>query len=144
MIDVIHRIDRPFAVGVIEIYGDPNMGWWEWRMLERGAVIHDTKEAGYGSPGIALRDALNHDEPPPGDNRAALEGLAAGLSNLALHYCRMAAHHEIKAKPVPPSALDEVASSIRLMRLHLLDAVSHGHGMAQQVARVALVGGHAN
>lgn len=61
---MVYRIDRPFADGVIEVYGEPDMGWYEWRIIERGTVIHDTREMGYGSPGIALRDALNHDEPP--------------------------------------------------------------------------------
>lgn len=82
--EVIHRIDRAYAEGVIEVYGEPDMGWYEWRILERGAVIHDTRDAGYGSPAIALRDALNHDEPPQAaspKNRAldALVNLANSL-----------------------------------------------------------------
>ena len=63
-IEVIHRIDRPFSDGTIEVYGEPDMGWYEWRILERGEVLHDTRAAGYGSASLALRDALNHDEPP--------------------------------------------------------------------------------
>lgn len=68
-IETIHRIDRPFADGTIEVYGEPDMGWYEWRIVERGAVIQDTGRHGqtgiqYGSAGIALRDALSYDEPP--------------------------------------------------------------------------------
>lgn len=68
-VEVIHRIERPFADGVIEVYGEPDMGWYEWRILDgKGRALHDTGNYGrfgmqYGSPGIALRDALNHDEP---------------------------------------------------------------------------------
>ncbi|MEQ5770043.1 hypothetical protein NFH98_20950 [Halomonas sp. H33-56] len=70
-IDIIYRIDRPCAQGTIEIYGDPDMGWYEARTLENGEVIRDTGRQGsfgmqYGSAAIALRDALNHDEPPQG------------------------------------------------------------------------------
>ncbi|MBZ9540516.1 hypothetical protein [Modicisalibacter tunisiensis] len=79
--EVLHRIDRPFANGVIEVYGEPDMGWYEWRILERGAVIHDTRDAGYGSPGIALRDALNHDEPL--HQGSAQERALDALANLA-------------------------------------------------------------
>ncbi len=69
MPELIHRIDRAFADGTIEVYGEPDMAWYEWRIMERGEVIHDTARHGsfgmqYGSPAIALRDALNHDEPP--------------------------------------------------------------------------------
>ncbi len=62
-IETIHRIDRPFADGTIEVYGEPDMGWYEWRIVERGAVIQDTGRHGsygmqYGSAGIALRPEL--------------------------------------------------------------------------------------
>lgn len=71
--DTTHRIERPYASGVIEVYREPEMGWYEWRIMDGGTSLHDTgtlsNEDGtvgckYGSPGIALRDALNHDEPP--------------------------------------------------------------------------------
>ncbi|MFC3665518.1 hypothetical protein [Modicisalibacter luteus] len=39
------------------------MGWYEWRILEDGKILHDTRRARYDSPGIALRDALNYDAP---------------------------------------------------------------------------------
>lgn len=68
-IEVIYRIDRPFDGGVIEVYGEPDMGWYEWRIVSRGEVIADSGKRGsygqqYGSPAVALRDALNYDEPP--------------------------------------------------------------------------------
>lgn len=81
MSEVIYRVDRPCGGGVIEVYGLPDMGAYEWRILERGAVIHDTRDAGYGSPSIALRDALNHDEPP--HQGSAQERALDALANLA-------------------------------------------------------------
>ncbi|MCA1770429.1 MAG: hypothetical protein LC652_10980 [Halomonas sp.] len=71
--DTIHRIERPYASGVLEVYREPQRGWYEWRIVDNGQTLHDsgtlsnddgTVGAMYGSPGIALRDALNHDEPP--------------------------------------------------------------------------------
>ncbi|WP_163650741.1 hypothetical protein [Modicisalibacter sp. 'Wilcox'] len=69
MTTTIYAIDRPFADGTVEVYGEPDMGWYEWRIIERGDIIHDSGKHGtsgmqYGSPAIALRDALNHVEPP--------------------------------------------------------------------------------
>ena len=64
--EVIHRIDRPFAEGAIEVYGLRDMGAYEWRVVYAGKVLHDTGKQGaygqqYGSPAVALRDAINWD-----------------------------------------------------------------------------------
>ncbi len=74
--EVIYRVDQPFSEGVIEVYGEADMGWYEWRVIENGKTLHDTGRADgyggmgmqYGSPGIALRDALNHVEPPANES----------------------------------------------------------------------------
>jgi len=58
MVKVIYKIDVPFGAGEIEVYGESDMGWYEWRVVQDGKVLRDTKDQGYGSPGIALRDAL--------------------------------------------------------------------------------------
>lgn len=56
---VIYNIDVPYGEDTIEVYGDPHMGWYEWRVVTpRFEVIRDSKDRGYGAPGIALRDAL--------------------------------------------------------------------------------------
>lgn len=69
---VVYSVPVPYAVRdeVIEVYGDPEMGWYEWRVVWRGRVIgtlrvmdsvlHDTRDTGYGCAEIALRDALVH------------------------------------------------------------------------------------
>lgn len=81
MPEVIYRVDRPCGGGVIEVYGEPQDGWYEWRILDRGAVIRDTRTAGYGAASIALRDALNHDEPP--QDGTAIDRAWAQLGALA-------------------------------------------------------------
>jgi len=67
MSEVLYRVDRHDADGDIEVYGDPSAGWYEWRVVVRGEVIEDSGRCGrygtqYGSPALALRDALNNDE----------------------------------------------------------------------------------
>lgn len=77
-IEVVYRIDRACSNGVVEVYGEPDMGWYEWRIIKgdakaiqqgRGEILADSGKLGafgtqYGSATIALRDGLNHDEPP--------------------------------------------------------------------------------
>lgn len=65
-IEVIHRIDRPFTEGAIEVYGEPDMGRYEWRVVYAGKVLEDSGKRGtygqqYGSAAVALRDAINWD-----------------------------------------------------------------------------------
>lgn len=62
---IIYTVNHPFITeGRIEVYGEADMGWYEWRIIDKGAVSHDTAREGngqglgYGSPEIALRDAL--------------------------------------------------------------------------------------
>lgn len=78
--EVIYRIDRPFASGVVEVYGEPDMGWYEWRIIEGdraeirkggGKVLEDSGRHSsygmqYGSPAIALRDGINRDDEATG------------------------------------------------------------------------------
>lgn len=55
----IYKIPAPYSKDrMIEVYGDPDNGWYEWRVVTAGRIERDTKEEGYGSPEIALRDAL--------------------------------------------------------------------------------------
>jgi hypothetical protein len=59
---VIYRVPAPFsAQDFVEVYGDPEMAWYEWRVVSGGAVprvLRDSKDAGYGVAECALRDAL--------------------------------------------------------------------------------------
>ena len=42
----------------IVVYGDGEMGWYAWQLRRGGQVVQDDPDAGYGSPEVALRDAL--------------------------------------------------------------------------------------
>lgn len=57
---VLYRVPTPYSMGeaMIEVYGDPENAWYEWRIVVAGRIERDTKDQGYGSPEIALRDAL--------------------------------------------------------------------------------------
>lgn len=58
---VLYRVPTPYSMGdaTIEVYGDPENGWYEWRVVDAGGkTLQDSKCQGYGSAEIALRDAL--------------------------------------------------------------------------------------
>lgn len=59
----IYTIPAPDSMleKLIEVYGDPEMGWYEWRIIKRGRTYEDSGRDGgrqYGQAEIALRDAL--------------------------------------------------------------------------------------
>ncbi len=43
----------------LEVYGEGDMGWYEWRVVKAGRVQKDSKDRGYGSAPAALRAGLN-------------------------------------------------------------------------------------
>jgi len=46
---------------VVEVYGEPENAWYEWRVLDDTngrRVLHDSKNQGYGMAAVALRDGL--------------------------------------------------------------------------------------
>lgn len=57
---IIYSIPAPYSMGgtMIEVYGEPDMGWYEWRVVGSDSVERGSKDKGYGSAEIALRDAL--------------------------------------------------------------------------------------
>lgn len=67
MIKTIYRIPSPSSFSaVIEVYGEPENAWYEWRIIDGGRTVNDTGTEGhsafqgrqYGQAEIALRDAL--------------------------------------------------------------------------------------
>lgn len=69
---VLYSVDHPGHLdGRIEVYGEPDMGWYEWRVIVGPLVKQDTGRddgglgRGYGTAAIALRDALNTEIPDP-------------------------------------------------------------------------------
>ena len=64
---VIYAIPAPNSrTAKIEVYGDRDNAWYEWRIIDADRVVRDTSTDGhaafrgrqYGQPEIALRDAL--------------------------------------------------------------------------------------
>jgi hypothetical protein len=55
---VLYTMPVPYGDGVVEVYGDSDMGSYEYRVVVAGKVTYDTVSAGYGNPSIAMRDAL--------------------------------------------------------------------------------------
>lgn len=65
---VFYKVNVPYSMDtVIEVYGGDGEGWSEWRIVDgQGKTVQDTGREGtgsfrgrqYGSPEIALRDAL--------------------------------------------------------------------------------------
>lgn len=53
---VIYKIPVPVNQ-YIEVYEFDEC--WEWRLVENGKVLEDTKNMQYGSPEYALKDAIN-------------------------------------------------------------------------------------
>lgn len=54
-----YRIPAPYSVtDEVVVYGEPEMGSYEWRIEAEGKVKKDTVDHGYGCAEIALRDAL--------------------------------------------------------------------------------------
>ena len=64
---ILYQIPAPNSIdGVIEVYGEPKEGWYEYRITEGGRTVKDTGQEGhaafqgrqYGQAETALRDAL--------------------------------------------------------------------------------------
>lgn len=55
----IYRIPAPYSMdGFIEVWGDTDMGWYEWRWCDGQRIVKESDAQQYGSAEIALRDAL--------------------------------------------------------------------------------------
>ena len=85
---ILYRIETGLKLGtqdpVIEVYGLPEDGWYEWRIMRDGQIEHDTRQAGYGNPDIALRDALIHVYGLPRDLDQALADRPSGRRSVEL------------------------------------------------------------
>lgn len=65
----------PAYVGAVHVVGDPEMGCYEWEHRDDdGRKLAGSKDAGYGSPGPAMRDGLLH-ALGGGDLLSAVRGL---------------------------------------------------------------------
>lgn len=56
----IYKIPAPYSMdgGFIEVWGDTDMGWYEWRWSDGQRIVKESDAQQYGNAEIALRDAL--------------------------------------------------------------------------------------
>lgn len=87
----IYTIPAPDSLGAqIEVYGEPENAWYEWRIIDGGRTVRDTGTEGhsafqgrqYGQAEIALRDALMFASglPIDGDTPTDAASLEAGYA----------------------------------------------------------------
>ena len=87
----IYTIPAPDSLGaMIEVYGEPENAWYEWRIIDGGRTVRDTGTEGhsafqgrqYGQAEIALRDALMFASglPIDGDTPTDAASLEAGYA----------------------------------------------------------------
>jgi hypothetical protein len=80
----IYTIPAPDSLGAqIEVYGEPENAWYEWRIIDGGRTVRDTGAfhgRQYGQAEIALRDALMFASglPIDGDTPTDAASLEAG------------------------------------------------------------------
>jgi hypothetical protein len=55
---VLVRIDRPYTDGFIEVFGEPDMAWYDYRIIDGNARVLFESDCQWGSVAICLRDAL--------------------------------------------------------------------------------------
>ena len=91
MIKTLYKIPAPDSLGAqIEVYGEPENAWYEWRIIDGGQTVRDTGTEGhsafqgrqYGQAEIALRDALMFATglPIDGDTPTDAASLEAGYA----------------------------------------------------------------
>lgn len=56
--DEIYNIQQPYKDGRIIVYGERDMGWYEYALVDSNGCTESRTDKGYGSAEIALRDAL--------------------------------------------------------------------------------------
>lgn len=54
----IHNIPKPYTFGRVIVYGDPEMGWYDYVITDSSGCTESRSNMQYGSAEIALRDAL--------------------------------------------------------------------------------------
>ncbi len=91
MIKTIYTVPAPDSLGaMIEVYGEPENAWYEWRIIDGGRTVRDTGTEGhsafqgrqYGQSPLALRDALMFASglPIDGDTPTDAASLEAGYA----------------------------------------------------------------
>ncbi len=53
-----YNIQQPYSNGRIIVYGDGEMGWYDYVLIDSEGLTESRSDKQYGGPEIALRDAL--------------------------------------------------------------------------------------
>lgn len=53
-----YNIQQPYTEGRIIVYGERDMGWYDYVIVDSSGATESRSDKGYGSAEIALRDAL--------------------------------------------------------------------------------------
>lgn len=53
-----YNIQQPYTNGRVIVYGDGEMGWYDYVLVDSQGLTESRSGLQYGSPEIALRDAL--------------------------------------------------------------------------------------
>lgn len=53
-----YNIQQPYSLGRVIVYGDGEMGWYDYVLTDSEGCTESRTNMQYGSPEIALRDAL--------------------------------------------------------------------------------------
>lgn len=56
--DEFYNIQQPYSNGRIIVYGEIDMGWFDYVLVDSSGLTESRSDKGYGSAEIALRDAL--------------------------------------------------------------------------------------
>ena len=53
-----YEVKQPYGEGLLVVFGEGDMGWYEWLAVDSAGKLLRRTDENYGSPEIALRDAL--------------------------------------------------------------------------------------
>lgn len=54
----IYNIAQPYSNGRVIVYGEADMGWYDYVLVDSHGLTETRSNLQYGSPEIALRDGL--------------------------------------------------------------------------------------
>ncbi len=56
--DEFYNIQKPYDLGRVIVYGERDMGWYDYVLVDSSGLTESRSDKCYGSAEIALRDAL--------------------------------------------------------------------------------------
>lgn len=53
-----YNIEQPYSNGRVIVYGDTDMAWYDYVLVDAEGCVESRSDRAYGGPELALRDAL--------------------------------------------------------------------------------------